>query len=131
MTPEDPKAPNDAKVTDQPSPIPTSEMSDEHPLSLLLFAPLRGEGGRTIILWGLAGLCIALAILGFIVEPGHHFPLESVPLFYGVFGFLAFAGAVLSGWPLGKWLRRPEGFYEARAKSKETTGKAGEAATDA
>ncbi len=122
MTPE----PQD-ETRDQKPP----EMSDEHPLSLILFAPLRGEGGQSTILWGLAGICIGLAVMGFFVEPGHHFPLESVPLFYGLFGFLAFAAAVLSGWPLGKWLRRREDFYTAIRKPQEDDAKAGEAAPDA
>ena len=35
-----------------------------------------------------------------------------MPGFQGVFGFLAFGLAVLSGWPLGKMLRRPEDYYD-------------------
>ena len=41
--------------------------------------------------------------------------LVSVPGFFGIFGFVAFAIAVLSGWPLGKLLRRPEDYYETRS----------------
>ncbi len=109
-----------------------SDSSNEHPLSALLFAPLRGEGAQTTILWGLAGVCIGLAIMGFFIEPGHHFPLEAVPVFYGLFGAAAFSAAVLSGWPLGKWLRRPEGFYTSKSANKpETEDTAGEAGSDA
>lgn len=32
--------------------------------------------------------------------------------FYGYFGFGAFSFAVLSGWPLGSWLRRKTSYYE-------------------
>ena len=31
--------------------------------------------------------------------------------FYAIWGFAAFAIAVLSGWPLGKLLRRDEDYY--------------------
>jgi hypothetical protein len=41
--------------------------------------------------------------------------VTSVPGFYGVFGFAAFGLAVLSGWPLGHALRRPEDYYERRS----------------
>ena len=47
-----------------------------------------------------------------------HRPVTSivtVPGFFGIFGFAAFAIAVLSGWPLGKLLRRPEDYYETRS----------------
>lgn len=117
----------DETNTPQTEPPPRQEeMSNEHPLSLLLFAPLRTEGGQRMIFWGLAIVCLGLAVMGFFVKPGYHFPLESIPLFYGVFGFAAFAGAVLSGWPLGKWLRRPENFY-----TRKQDDDAGEAGPDA
>jgi hypothetical protein len=38
-----------------------------------------------------------------------------MPGFYALFGFLAFGVAVLSGWPLGKLLRRREDYYETRS----------------
>ena len=41
--------------------------------------------------------------------------VTSVPGFYGVFGFVAFGLAVLSGLPLGHALRRPEDYYERRS----------------
>lgn len=118
--------------TPKPAPETQKKETEEHPLSLLLFAPLRGEGAATTILWGLAGICIGLAIMGFFVKPGYHFPAESIPVFYGLFGGAAFTLAVLSGWPLGKWLRRPEGFYETIRKPKEADDStAGEAKPDA
>lgn len=121
----------DRPETGKPAPENPKKETEEHPLSLLLFAPLRGEAAATTILWGLAGVCIGLAIMGFFVKPGYHFPAESIPVFYGVFGAAAFTLAVLSGWPLGKWLRRPEDFYQSIRKPKDTGEKTGEAKHDA
>jgi hypothetical protein len=38
--------------------------------------------------------------------------LESLPGFFAAFGFIALAVAVLSAWPLGRLLRRPEDYYD-------------------
>ena len=38
-----------------------------------------------------------------------------MPGFFGIFGFLAFGIAVLSGWPFGKLMRRPEDYYDTRS----------------
>ena len=84
----------------------------EHPLSVLLFSGLRKDSAQKPIYYGMIAVCAALAVVGFFLHGEHHFELEGWPVFFGIFGFISFALAVLSGWPLGKALRRPEGFYE-------------------
>jgi len=87
----------------------------EHPLSVLLFSWMRTKRFRQVML-------VALGVLGLILIGLEallaYKPIKDptgVPGFYGVFGFLAFGLAVLSGWPLGKWLRRPDDYYEKRS----------------
>ena len=84
--------------------------SEEHPLSLVLFAPLRGA--QTPILWGLILAAIAVAAAGFFVKPGYYFPLESIPVIYGAIGAAAVAITILISIPVARFLARPETFYE-------------------
>lgn len=87
----------------------------EHPLSVLLFSWMRTKRFRQVMLVGLGVL--GLILIGLEVALAYK-PIKDVtgvPGFHGVFGFLAFGLAVLSGWPLGRWLRRPEDYYEKRS----------------
>lgn len=95
----------------------------EHPLSVLIFAPLRTKAGATFILVLLALACFGLAATDVILPKEAHGELEAIPVFYGVFGFLAFGLAVLSGWPLGRLLRRDEDFYERRSGRADREGR--------
>lgn len=61
------------------------------------------------IVLGISGLALALVDLAHIRHDG--FVIENTIGFYALAGFAAFAFAVLSGWPLGKALRRDENFY--------------------
>jgi hypothetical protein len=87
----------------------------EHPLSVLLFSWMRTRLFAKVFTWALG--VIGVALIG--LEAWLAFrPIKDVtyvPGFSGVFGFAAFALAVLSGWPLGKLLRRPEDYYERRS----------------
>lgn len=87
----------------------------EHPLSVLLFSWMRSRGFYRGLMAVLAALGAVLIALEFVVPRRGYLPLEGLPGFFGVFGFLAFSIAVLSGWPLGKLLRRPEDYYEREA----------------
>lgn len=87
----------------------------EHPLSVLLFSWMRGKLFFRLLMAGIAALGAVLIALEFVLS---HRPMTSVanmPGFFGLFGFLAFGIAVLSGWPLGKLLRRPEDYYDTRS----------------
>ncbi len=109
----------------------TPREGEEHPLSLVLFAPLRSA--QTPILWGLVIAAIAVAAAGFFVKPGYYFPLESIPVSYGAIGAAAVAITILLSIPLAKLLGRPEIFYEDSNKTAQQhdEAKAGEATPDA
>jgi len=102
-----------------PAPAPAAPLQlgepGEHPLSVLLFSWMRSRGFYRGLMATLAALCAVLVALDFIVPRLGFLPLEGLPGFFGVFGFIAFSLAVLSGWPLGKLLRRPEDYYEREA----------------
>lgn len=100
------------EVNDPPAPLGES---GEHPLSILLFSWMRGKmfvRGLSIFLGVIGIAAVGLEIL-FAHKPIRD--ITSVPGFYAVFGFIAFGAAVLSGWPLGKLLRRREDYYETRS----------------
>lgn len=87
----------------------------EHPLSILLFSWMRGKMFPRV-------LAVLLALIGvgaigmeawLALKPIKD--ATTVPGFHGFFGFVAFALAVLSGWPLGRLLRRPEDYYDRRS----------------
>ena len=83
-----------------------------HPLSDALFGWTRApSGGRLVTLTLLlaGGLLLATDIF---LPRKSYFETEGVPGFYALVGFVSFCAAVLSGWPLGRWLRRAEGYYE-------------------
>jgi hypothetical protein len=87
----------------------------EHPLSVLLFSWMRTKLFFRVLLIGLG--VVGVGLIGLDVWMMHR-PVKDVtsgPGFYGVFGFLAFGLAVLSGWPLGRLLRRPETYYDTRS----------------
>lgn len=84
----------------------------EHPLSVLLFSWMRTKLFFRLVMGGLAALGVLLMVLDFVLAKRAWTSLESLPGFFGVFGFLAFGIAVLSGWPLSHMLRRPEDYYD-------------------
>ena len=87
----------------------------EHPLSVLLFSWKRTKLFRNVMLIGLGALGAMLIGFEMVLAFQPIKDVTSVPGFHGIFGFLAFGLAVLSGWPLGKLLRRPEDYYEKRS----------------
>ncbi|HEX5008671.1 MAG TPA: hypothetical protein VFV70_16275 [Hyphomonadaceae bacterium] len=87
----------------------------EHPLSVLLFSWMRTKLFLRLLMGALAGagvLLIAVEAVGRVEHPTRVSGLEDLPGFFGIFGLLAFSFAVLSGWPLGRLLRRPEDYYD-------------------
>lgn len=84
----------------------------EHPLSVLLFSWMRSEQFGRFLLGCVAAACAALFV-GDVLLARHGPPsIESLPGFMGAFGFAAFALVILSGFPLGRLLRRPETYYD-------------------
>jgi hypothetical protein len=86
--------------------------TDEHPLSLLLFSWMRGRNFDRLFMAVIAATCAVLAALDFIVKRRHVGDIEHLPAFFGLFGFIVFGLVVLSGWPFGRLLRRPENYYD-------------------
>lgn len=87
----------------------------EHPLSVLLFSWMRKPRVSLYIMIGLAVIGVGLIGVEWLISSHRIKDVTYVPGFYGVFSFIAFAVAVLIGWPLGKLLRRPEDYYDRRS----------------
>ncbi len=87
----------------------------EHPLSVLLFSWMRTPLFLRVFAIGLCIAGVGLILAEIFLSPYAIKDVTGVPGFQGVFGFVAFAFAVLCGWPLGKWLRRPEDYYDRRS----------------
>jgi hypothetical protein len=87
----------------------------EHPLSVLLFSWMRTPLFFRVLMALLASTGAALIALEAVLSNRPITSVQNIPGFFGVFGFLAFALAVLSGWPLGKLMRRPEDYYDTRS----------------
>lgn len=106
---------NEDKQT--PAPVEPVQLGEpgEHPLSVLLFSWMRGKLFFRIFMAVLAALGAVLIALEIALSQKSISSITNVPGFFGIFGFAAFAIAVLSGWPLGKLLRRPEDYYDTRS----------------
>ena len=66
------------------------------------------------IFYGLVATCVVLAILDFAPFGGHHphFDYESWPVFYGIYGFLAYSLIVTSAKGLRMIVKRDEDYYD-------------------
>jgi hypothetical protein len=101
--------------TPEPHGPPRLGEPGEHPVSVLLFSWMRTTLFFRLLMGALAGfgvLLIAFEAVTLVDRPGLIYGLEDLPGFFGIFGLLAFSFAVLSGWPLGRLLRRPEDYYD-------------------
>ncbi|MEL6365168.1 MAG: hypothetical protein AAFR11_10055 [Pseudomonadota bacterium] len=68
-----------------------------------------------LFLYGLYAACGVAALLGFLYpKEKPHFALETLPVFFAIYGFVMFAGIVLIGQHLRKLVAKPEGYYEER-----------------
>jgi hypothetical protein len=110
-------------VTDKPSAQespPQLGEPGEHPLSVLLFSWMRSRFFFRFFMALMAALGVFLIALEFVVIRKNYSSIQNLPGFFGVFGFVAFGLAVLSGWPLSKLMRKPEDYYDI------TSGEAGD-----
>lgn len=87
----------------------------EHPLSVLLFSWMRSKLFFRILMALLAALGAVLIALEVALSGKTVTSLANLPGFFGIVGFVGFGIAVLSGWPLGKLMRRPEDYYDTRS----------------
>ncbi len=92
-----------------------------HPMARVLFGWTEMRGMGTVIFFGLLALSVALIILDLAIDRHEYIGFTDATGFFGFWGFGAFALAVLSGWPLGRLLRRDEDFYgEADTRPADT-----------
>lgn len=84
------------------SPQEAKEIESENVIATRLFGWVEGKYTSLIILIVL--VLLSLVLMG--IE------WDKSGRFYGFFGFTAFSVAVLSGWPLGSWLRRKSSYYD-------------------
>jgi len=65
-----------------------------------------------LVIWGLYLACAAVAAADFIIHKHPYFGAEELPVFYGWYGFICFAGIVLAGQHLRRIVMRPEDYYD-------------------
>jgi hypothetical protein len=99
-------------TTSEPQGPPQLGEPGEHPLSILLFSWMRTALFFRLLMAVLAGAGVLLIAIEAVFMRRAYAGVESLPGFFGVFGFVAFGLAVLSGWPLGRLMRRPEDYYD-------------------
>ncbi len=85
--------------------------STMHPMSKLLFGWVSSPRTPLILLVLVIAICVGLVLIDVSLNRHDYLDFANANGFYAIWGFLAFALAVLSGWPLGKLLRRDEDYY--------------------
>ncbi|MEO1322490.1 MAG: hypothetical protein AAFV59_05725 [Pseudomonadota bacterium] len=94
---------------DQDAPKPNDD--DMHPTSKLLFGWVSSPRTPLILMILVVVISIGLVVFDLAVNRHEYLDFANANGFYAIWGFAAFALAVLSGWPLGKLLRRDEDYY--------------------
>ncbi|NQY14659.1 MAG: hypothetical protein HRT81_12455 [Henriciella sp.] len=94
---------------EQEAPKPSDE--NMHPMSKLLFGWVGSPRTPLILLVLVIVICAGLVVFDLTVNRHEYLDFANANGFYALWGFAAFALAVLSGWPLGKLLRRDEDYY--------------------
>ena len=90
-------------------PMPNDD--DMHPMSKLLFGWVGSPRTPLIVLLLVLLICAGLVVFDLSVNRHEYVDMANANGFYAIWGFAAFGLAVLSGWPLGKLLRRDENYY--------------------
>lgn len=83
----------------------------DHPAARALFGWVEAKSTPTFILVGVIALSVLLFVIDIFVDRHEYLHFAESLGFYGLWGFGGFALAVLSGWPLGRLLRRDEDYY--------------------
>ena len=84
---------------------------DMHPLSKVLFGWVDSPRTPLLLLILVILISVGLIVIDLGVNRHEYLDFANATGFYAFWGFAAFAIAVLSGWPLGKLLRRDEDYY--------------------
>jgi len=90
---------------------PKPNDDDMHPMSKLLFGWVGSPRTPFIVLLLVVLICAGLVVFDLSHNRHEYLDFANANGFYAIWGFAAFALAVLSGWPLGKLLRRDEDYY--------------------
>ncbi|MEM9180819.1 MAG: hypothetical protein AAGA89_13980 [Pseudomonadota bacterium] len=91
------------------APMPSDE--NMHPLSRMLFGWVSSSRTPLFLLILVILICAGLVLFDLAVNRHEYLDFANANGFYAIWGFAAFGLAVLSGWPLGKLLRRDEDYY--------------------
>lgn len=94
---------------EQEAPKPSNE--GMHPLAKLLFGWVESPRTPFLLLVIAVVISAGLVVADLAVNRHEYLEFANATGFYAFWGFAAFAIAVLSGWPLGKLLRRDEDYY--------------------
>jgi len=99
-----------AAPTDDDDPVPPVVHHAEHDFT----GPL-SPGVASLLRW-FGGACILLFVFDFLVERKTHAPMEQLPGFYPVYGFVGCVLLVLLAKELRKFVMRDEAYYDKRGK---------------
>ncbi len=91
--------------------LPQPNDDEMHPMSRVLFGWVSAPRTPMILLVLTVVIALGLVLVDFAVNRHEYLDFANANGFYALWGFAAFALAVLSGWPLGKLLRRDEDYY--------------------
>ena len=95
--------------------------SEENPLAQILFGWVEARRTPALLFWGMLILSAGLIFADLSVDRHEYVGASETTGYYGVWGFISFSLAVLSGWPLGRLLRRGEDYYgEAEIRPRDS-----------
>ena len=72
----------------------------------------------------LLAVCAILVVLDFVIDRHPHFPIEEIPAFFALFGFIAFVGVVFGCALFGRFVRRAEDYYDPKPDRSSGDGHA-------
>lgn len=67
---------------------------------------------RKLVRWSVYLSCLLLVVAEFFVHRHISTPVERLPAFYAVYGFLALVGVVMAAKGLRRLIMRDEGYYD-------------------
>lgn len=107
---------------------PTGEVRDDElpPLSRRLLW-VDSPAAVMRLVYGLATLCVLLAVADFVVHRHTYVPGEALPGYYAIVGFIAFTCIVLGARSLRLLIRRDESYYAPYGVDAETYPETGTA----
>lgn len=94
----------------------------------MLFGWTSAKSTANLFFYGIGLLSIILLAADFFIERHAYKPIRfsEMNMFYGLYGFAAFAFVVVCGWPLGNLLRKDENYYHDLDEAGDDVGKTGE-----